>query len=78
MSKGIFYDEIKFYRVSRAIVASNRVSRRVIMSFPFKHKTLDAFFPNTAYFWLFTVKMYVFFVQKNMESFLQTTKLCIS
>ena len=45
----MFYDEIKFYRISRAIVASNRVSCRVIMSFPFKHKTLDAFFPNTGY-----------------------------
>ena len=45
----MFYDEIKFYRISRAIVASNGVSCRVIMSFPFKHKILDAFFPNTGY-----------------------------
>ena len=45
----MFYDEIKSYRISRAIVASNRVSCRVIMLFPFKDKTLDAFFPNTGY-----------------------------
>ena len=73
----MLYDEIKFCRISRTIVASNRVSCRVIMSFPLKHKILGALFSNNGYLKLFTVKMYIFLFKETWNLFFRLKNYAI-